>query len=366
MTSSPIRILGIETSCDETAIGIVQNGRHILSNIVASSQQFHARYGGVVPEIAARVHVEVIWQVMEEALTQAGCSLDDLDAIAVTYGPGLPGALLVGVAFAKGLALALDRPLIGIDHLAAHLYAGEMAEPACEPPYIGLVVSGGHTLLCVTHAEQRFELLGETKDDAVGEAFDKVAKVLGLGYPGGPMIDQLSDEGRSDAVGFSRTTAKDGFDFSFSGLKTAVYQYVHKQTRDQRPETRDQSDTELTQVSSLKSQVQDPLAWTHQQVADVAASFQEAAVDILVAKTLRACQRTGLKQIVVGGGVAANRRLRAKLAEAGQSKKLQVVFPPASLCVDNGAMVAGLAYQRLQAGKRSPLSLAIDPSLCLS
>lgn len=350
----PIRILGIETSCDETAIGIVQNGRQILANIVASSQQFHARYGGVVPDIAARVHVEVIWQVMEDALAQAACSMDDLDAIAVTCGPGLPGALLVGVAFAKGLALALDRPLIGIDHLAAHLYAGEMVEPACALPYIGLVVSGGHTLLCVAHAEQRFELLGETKDDAVGEAFDKVAKMLGLGYPGGPVIDRLSEEGRADAVAFSRTTAKDTFDFSFSGLKTAVYQYVTKQVEGSR--LKGEGDTLDPQPSTLD----------RQQVVDVAASFQEAAVDILATKTLRACQRTGLKRIVVGGGVAANRRLRAKLIEAGESKKLQVVFPPPSLCVDNGAMVAGLAYQRLQAGMRSPLSLAVDPSLCLT
>ncbi|MBI4323318.1 MAG: tRNA (adenosine(37)-N6)-threonylcarbamoyltransferase complex transferase subunit TsaD [Candidatus Omnitrophica bacterium] len=346
------RILGIETSCDETAIGVVEDGRRILSNVVASSSQFHAAYGGVVPEIAARVHVEVIWQVLQEALTAAHLSVEQLDAIAVTHGPGLPGALLIGLAFAKGLALALDRPLIGVDHLAAHLYAGSMTDEALEPPYVGLVVSGGHTLLCVAHPQQRFEVLGETKDDAVGEAFDKTAKLLGLGYPGGPIIDRLSDEGRADAVPFSRSNAKDGFDFSFSGLKTAVYQYVQKQTSEARSQKSEEEKGAAT--------------WTHQQIADVAASFQEAAVDILVTKTLRACQRTGLKRLVVGGGVAANRRLRQRLLEAGQPRGLQVVCPPPALCVDNGAMVAGVAFEQLQAGARAPLSLAIAPNRCLN
>ncbi len=348
------RILGIETSCDETAIGVVEDGRRILANVVASSSQFHAAYGGVVPEIAARVHVEVIWQVLQEALTAAQLSVEQLDAIAVTHGPGLPGALLVGLAFAKGLALALDRPLIGIDHLAAHLYAGSMTDEALEPPYVGLVVSGGHTLLCVAHPQQRFEVLGETKDDAVGEAFDKVARLLGLGYPGGPVIDRLSDEGRADAIPFSRSHAKDGFDFSFSGLKTAVYQYVTKQVEGSR--VKGEGDTLDPRPSTLD----------RQQVVDIAASFQEAAVDILLTKTLRACQRTGLKRLVIGGGVAANRRLRQRLLEAGQSRGLQVVCPPPALCVDNGAMVAGVAFEQLQAGARAPLSLAIDPNRCLN
>ena len=342
------RILGIETSCDETAIAVVEDGRRILSNVVASSSQFHAVYGGVVPDIAARVHVEVIWQVLEDALAQAHVRVEELDAVAVTSGPGLPGALLIGLAFAKGLALALNRPLIGIDHLAAHLYAGSMTDETLKLPYVGLVVSGGHTLLCVAHPQQRFEVLGETKDDAVGEAFDKVAKLLGLGYPGGPVIDRLSDEGRAEAIPFSRSSAKDGFDFSFSGLKTAVYQYVQKQTSDIRHQTSDEEHGSAV--------------WTHRQIADVAASFQEAAVDILVTKTLRACQRTGLTRLVVGGGVAANRRLRQRLLEAGRLRNLQVVFPPPALCVDNGAMVAGVAFEQLQAGARAPLSLTIDPN----
>ncbi|HBH97436.1 MAG TPA: tRNA (adenosine(37)-N6)-threonylcarbamoyltransferase complex transferase subunit TsaD [Candidatus Omnitrophica bacterium] len=348
-----VRILGIETSCDETAIGIVEDGRRVASSVVASSQEFHRPYGGVVPEIASRVHVEVIWGVCEEALARAQCQLAQIDAIAVTQGPGLPGALLIGLAFAKGLALSLDRPLIGVDHLAAHLYVGEMTGSDVEPPYVGLVVSGGHTLLCVVHPEQRVELLGETKDDAVGESFDKVAKMLGLGYPGGPAIDRLSEEGRRDAVAFTRSTARDGFDFSFSGLKTDVYRYVQK----------------LGQGAGDKGQGKDhtprpgPLApgpqLDRQQIADIAASFQEAAVDILMAKALRACQRTGLRRLVVGGGVAANRRLRERLQHEQQAGTWQVVVPEPSLCVDNGAMVAGLAFASLRRGHRSPLNLNI-------
>jgi len=340
-SSRTIRIAGIETSCDETAIGIVENGSRVLSNSVASSLAQHAPYGGVIPEIAARAHVETVWGVFEQALQEAQLAPEQLDAIAVTQGPGLPGALVIGLAFAKGLALCLDRPLIPVDHLAAHLYAGQMTEPTLEPPYIGLVVSGGHTVLCVAHADCRYEVLGETKDDAVGEAFDKVAKLLGLGYPGGPVIDRLSAQGQAAKVAFPRSHTKQPFDFSFSGLKTAVFHYVQKQ---------------LDGAG--------PLA--EQQVADVAASFQEAAVDSLVTKTLRACQRTGIKRVVVGGGVASNRRLRAKFAEVATTQKLQVVFPPPALCVDNGAMVAGIAYPLLQQGRVAPLTITSDPNLCLA
>jgi len=339
-----LRILGIETSCDETAIGIVTDGKTILSNAVASSLALHEPYGGVIPEIAARAHVETIWTVLDGALRQANVSLEEIDAIAVTQGPGLPGALIVGLAFAKGLALALERPLIPVDHLSAHLYAGEMTRPDLEPPYVGLVVSGGHTLLCVAHPDCRYEVLGETRDDAVGEAFDKVAKLLGLGYPGGPVIDRLSDQGRASAVALPRTQTKQPFDFSFSGLKTAVYNYVQKHGH------------ELGQGPPLESQ----------QVADIAASFQETAVEALVNKTLKACQRTGLKQVVVGGGVASNRRLRSRFAERAAEHKLDVVFPPPALCVDNGAMVAGVGYPLLQQGRVASLSITTEPNLCLA
>ena len=350
----PIRIVGIETSCDETAIGIVENGQRLLSNAVASSLALHGPYGGVIPEIAARAHVETIWHVMAQALEEAQLTPETLDAVAVTQGPGLPGALHIGLAFAKGLALSLDRPLIPVDHLAAHLYAGQMSWPELAPPYIGLVVSGGHTLLCAVHADCRFELLGETRDDAVGEAFDKVARLLGLGYPGGPVIDRLSEEGRADAIPLPRSTARSPFDFSFSGLKTAVAHYVQKLAPGSRLQAPGNGLTPHT--SSL----------TPQETADVAASFQEAAVDILISKTVKACHRAGLTTIVVGGGVASNRRLRARFGEEAAQKKLHVVFPPPELCVDNGAMVAGLAYPLLRQGRVAPLTLASDPNLCLA
>ncbi len=383
-----MRIVGIETSCDETAIGIVENGRRILSNAVASSLKFHEPYGGVIPEIAARVHVETIWQVLAQALTEAQLSPEEIDAIAVTQGPGLPGALLIGLAFAKGLALSLDRPLIPVDHLAAHLYAGEMTDEHLEPPYIGLVVSGGHTVLCVVHPDCRFEVLGETKDDAVGEAFDKVAKLLGLGYPGGPVIDRISDEGQVNKTLFPRTHMKQPFDFSFSGLKTAVYQYVQKQKSAEGSRLKDERNSLPSPILTRAGAGQPPQPDSHQsrggpasparpslesgrasldsqQIADIAASFQDAAVEILITKTLRACQRTGMSRVVVGGGVASNRRLRVRFAEEGAAKKLHVVFPPPTLCVDNGAMVAGQGYPLLQRGRVAALSLASDPNLCL-
>ena len=348
-----MRILGIETSCDETAIGIVEDGRTVLSNTVASSLALHAPYGGVIPEIAARMHAETIWSVLAASLRDANLTPEELDAVAVTQGPGLPGALLIGLAFAKGLALALDRPLIPVDHLAAHLYAGEMTDATLEPPYIGLVVSGGHTLLCVAHADCRYEVLGETKDDAVGEAFDKVAKLLGLGYPGGPVIDRLSDQGTLIKDLFPRTQTKGTFDFSFSGLKTAVFHHINKLRAQANPEPRT-PDSELS--GSL----------SEQETATVAANFQETAVDFLIAKTLKACQRTGVNRVVVGGGVASNRRLRARFGDAAAAHKLQVVFPPPTLCVDNGAMVGGIAYPLLQQGRVAALSLNMDPNLCLA
>ncbi len=365
-----IKIVGIETSCDETAIGIVEDGRNVLSNAVASSLKLHEAYGGVIPEIAARAHVETIWEVLSRSLDEAGVTLQEIDAVAVTQGPGLPGALVVGVAFAKGLALRLGRPLIPVDHLAAHLYAGEMSDASLEPPYVGLVVSGGHTLLCVAHGECRYEVLGETRDDAVGEAFDKVAKLLGLGYPGGPIIDRLSEQGRSKAVNFPRSQTKQPFDFSFSGLKTSVRQYISKPLRRETGSTISVSAGPLAAFESGEEAVVNPSmdeqAAERHDVADIAASFQEAAVDVLVSKTLRACQRTGIKRIIVGGGVASNRRLRGRFAEEAVKSKLQVVFPPPKLCVDNGAMVAGIAYSLLQKGRVASLSLATDPSLCLA
>jgi len=362
-----VRILGIETSCDETAIGIVEDGRTIRCNVVASSLERHRPYGGVIPEIACRAHVESLWDVITQALAQSALEPSAIDAIAVTQGPGLPGALLVGVAFAKGLALSLDRPLIAVDHLAAHLYAGQMTEPTLAPPYLGLVVSGGHTLLCVAHDDTRYEVLGETRDDAVGEAFDKVAKLLGLGYPGGPIIDRLSQEGHAANVKLPRINTKQPLDFSFSGLKTAVYHYVEKTLAASRREPRGApaaSREDDAEASSESNGAADGLQ--QQEIADIAASFQETAVESLVVKTWRAAQRTGLKDLVIGGGVASNRRLRQRLTEEAAAKKCRVVLPPPALCVDNGAMVAGIGFPLLQKGRVAPLSLNIDPSLCLT
>jgi len=363
---TPLRILGIETSCDETAIGIVEDGRKVLSNVVGSSIDWHRQYGGVIPEIAARVHVETIWEILGQSITEAGCTTESIDAVAITYGPGLPGALLIGLSFAKGLSLSLDRPLIPVDHLAAHLYAGEMSEPDIEPPYIGLVVSGGHTLLSVVHSDCRYEVLGETKDDAVGEAFDKVGKLLGLGYPGGPVIDRLSDEGGRKAINFPRSNPKHPYDFSFSGLKTSVFHYIQKKTGMAAKSNHKSMTYEASNGESTKTKLADDSGLDQQSIADIAASFQEAAIDVLVTRTLRACTRTGIRQIVVGGGVASNRRLRHRLAEDAGAKKIHVVFPPPNLCVDNGAMIAGIGYPLLRLGRVAPPSLAIDPNLCLT
>jgi N6-L-threonylcarbamoyladenine synthase len=332
----------------------VEDGRRILANAVASSLAQHRPYGGVIPEIAARAHVETIWDVVGGALGAAGLAPEAVDAVAVTQGPGLPGALLIGLAFAKGLALSLDRPLIPVDHLAAHLYAGEMAQDGVRPPYIGLVVSGGHTLLCVVHEDCRYEVLGETRDDAVGEAFDKVAKLLGLGYPGGPAIDKLSDEGRADRVTLPKAHIKEAVDFSFSGLKTAVYHQVQRLAQ-----------AAEGAAADAAARADGPML-SRAQTADVAAGFQEAAVSVLVTKTLKACQRTGLTRIVVGGGVASNRRLRVRLAEEAAAKKIEVVFPPPALCVDNGAMVAGIGFPLLRLGRVAPLTVTADSNLCLA
>ncbi len=359
------RILGIETSCDETAIGVVEDGTRILSSAIASSQHLHSLYGGVIPDIAGRIHVERIWQVLEEALDQAKCQPQDLDAIAVTYGPGLPGALLIGLAFAKGLALSLKRPLLGVDHLAAHLYAARMHNPELEPPYLGLIVSGGHTILCGVHTEFRFEVLGETKDDAIGEAFDKVARLLGLGYPGGPVIDRLSEEGERAAIPFPRATAKESYDFSFSGLKTAVYNHVRHLTKRVPISSAPHAD-EATASRRAEPRAAGQAWLDHRDIANIAASFQEAAVEMVVSKTLKACHRTGTHQLAIGGGVAANRRLRERLTEEASTRGIRVVCPPPSLCMDNGPMVAGWGFELLRKGRGAPLTLSIDPNLRLN
>lgn len=335
-------VLGIETSCDETGIGIVR-GRTLLSNTIASSMDEHARYGGVVPEVAARAHLEALQPAIESALAEAAVGLDELDAVAVTSGPGLAGALMVGVGAAKALAVSLGAPLYAVNHLVGHIAADVLTGEEVEYPTVALLVSGGHTsLLLVRDLTTDVELLGETVDDAAGEAFDKVARLLGLPYPGGPEIDRAAAVGDPSAIRFPRGLSRASdmsahrYDFSFSGLKTAVARWV------------EQTDAAGNAVP----------------VADVAASFREAVVDVLVTKALAACQDHGVPRLLLGGGVIANRRLRevalARAADAG----VAVRIPPLSLCTDNGAMIAALAAELIMSGRRpSTLAFGADSTL---
>ncbi len=327
------RILGIETSCDETAAAVVAGGTRVLSSVVSSQVDLHARFGGVVPEIASRAHVELLTPVVAEALVEAGIDGDGVDAVAATVGPGLVGSLLVGVSAAKALALVWDVPFVAVNHLEAHLYAAFLEEPDLELPLVVLLVSGGHTMLIAMEDHGRYRLLGQTLDDAAGEAFDKVARYLGLGYPGGPAIDRLGATGDATAIDFPRGMLDAGLDFSFSGLKTAVINHVRKHP---------DSDT-----------------------ADVAASFQEAVVDVLVAKARRAAAEVGAKGLCLGGGVAANSRLRERFLDVCEEDGLRGFLPSRSLCTDNAAMVAAAGWWRLGSDGPSPLDAGADPNLRL-
>jgi len=334
--SEPL-VLGIETSCDETGVGIVR-GTTLLADAVASSVDEHARFGGVVPEVASRAHLEAMGPTVERALEQAGVAFDDVDAIAVTAGPGLAGALLVGVAAAKAYALALGKPLYGVNHLAAHVAVDQLEHGPLPKPCIALLVSGGHSsLLLVPDVAADVRPLGATVDDAAGEAFDKIARILGLGFPGGPLIDRRAREGDPAAIAFPRGKYDDGtYDFSFSGLKTAVARWIEARERAGEPVP----------------------------VADVAASFQEAVVDVLTAKALAACREHGVKDLLIGGGVAANSRLRALAAERCEAAGVRLRVPRPKLCTDNGAMVAALGAELVAAGLTpSALDLPADSAL---
>jgi N6-L-threonylcarbamoyladenine synthase len=325
-------ILGIETSCDETAAAVVAGGTEVLSSVVSSQVDLHARYGGVVPEVASRAHVELLTPVIAQALVEAGVEGRDLTAVAATAGPGLVGSLLVGVSSAKALSLVWDLPFIAVNHLEAHLYSAFLEEPALELPLVALLVSGGHTQLIVMDGHGSYRVLGQTVDDAAGEAYDKVARYLGLGYPGGPLIDRLAMDG-SPTIDFPRPMMNSDYDFSFSGLKTAVINHVRKN-----PDV---------------------------PVEDVAASFQEAVVDVLVTKARRAARDVGAKAICLGGGVAANSRLREAILEACVDDGLQGFVPSRSLCTDNAAMVASVGWYRLQSDGPSPLDTGANPNLTL-
>jgi len=333
--------LGIETSCDETAASIVKNGRVILSNIVLSQIDLHKVYGGVVPEIACRAHIETILPLVDQCLKQAKIKLARLDAIAVSHKPGLIGALLVGLAVAKSLSLALDKPLIGINHIEAHLYAVQFEYPKIIYPAIGLVASGGHTSLYLVKSSWSYRRLGATTDDAAGEAFDKVSYILGLGYPGGPLIEKQALKGNPAGVKFPRVYLDNkSYDFSFSGLKTAVLYYAKGQN--------------ASKHSPLKANI---------SVPDVAASFQEAVVDTLVKKIMLAAQRKKVKSIIIGGGVTCNKRLRIKLQERIKDSDLNLYLPRPAFCTDNAAMVAGLAYEKWKKSKSDSLLLDAESTL---
>lgn len=331
-------ILGIETSCDETAAAVLyhEDGKPltVLSSVVSSQVDLHARYGGVVPEIASRAHVELLTPVIAQALVEAGVDDENVDAVAATVGPGLVGSLLVGVSTAKTLALVWDVPFVGVNHLEAHLYASFLEEPDLQLPAVVLLVSGGHTMLVTMAGHGDYEVLGSTIDDAAGEAFDKVARYLGLGYPGGPAIDRLAMEGDAGAVRFPRALLDEGYDFSFSGLKTAVVNYVRK----------------------------------HPDVAtaDVCASFQEAVVDVLVTKARRAAADVGAGAMCLGGGVAANSQLRERFLDACVEDGLHGFLPSRVMCTDNAAMVAAAGYWRLRHDGPTPLDAGADPNLGLA
>lgn len=339
-------VLGIETSCDETAVAVLEDGGGVLrggaalrSNLIARQTDLHARFGGVVPEVAARAHVEALNPLLERALEEAGCDFGDLGGVAVTVGPGLVGALLVGMAAAKAVALATGAPLVGVNHLEGHIWANFLEHGPPEPPYVCLVVSGGHTMLVHMPEIHRHEVLGQTVDDAAGEAFDKIARFLGLGFPGGPALDRLAREGDPDAIRFPRAMEDSGdYDFSMSGLKTAVLRYVRAER---------EAGREI-----------DP--------ADLAASFQEAIVDVQVKKTIAAAKDRGVDTVLLGGGVVANSRLRERMLAEGERAGLRVLYPRVELCTDNAAMIAAVGASRLARGERTPLDVGADPNLRLT
>jgi len=333
-----MRVLGIETSCDETAVAVVEDGRRIRSNLLSSQAHLHERFGGVVPEEAARAHLEAINPMIELALREADTTFAGVDAVAVTVGPGLVGALLVGIAAAKAMALARGVPLIGVNHLEGHIYANFLERDPVEEPFVSFIVSGGHTMLVHVPQPYSYELLGQTLDDAAGEAFDKVARFIGLGFPGGPALDRLAQSGNAHAIRFPRAVTEHVYDFSLSGLKTAVVRYVR----------------------AARDKGHEPLA------EDIAASFQEAVVEVQVDKTISAAHDKGVRTIVLGGGVVANTRLRALMGERAKEHGLDLLIPPPELCTDNAAMIACAGYHRLARGERTGFEVGVNPSLPLA
>ncbi|WP_032120733.1 tRNA (adenosine(37)-N6)-threonylcarbamoyltransferase complex transferase subunit TsaD [Clostridium amazonitimonense] len=333
-----VKILAIESSCDETSAAVVVNGREVLSNIISSQIDIHKKFGGVVPEVASRKHIEVINAVVKEALEEAKLTLKDIDAIGVTYGPGLVGALLVGMQYAKGLAYGMKKPLIGVNHIEGHISANFIEHKDLKPPFVCLVVSGGHTFIVYVKDFGEFEVIGQTRDDAAGEAYDKIARALGLGYPGGPKIDKLAKEGNENAIKFPRANFHDDtLDFSFSGLKSAVLNYLNKM--------------EMTGKDINK--------------ADIAASFQKAVVDVLTDNVIKTCKIKEVDKVAIAGGVAANSALRNNLIKEGKENGIEVLFPAPILCTDNAAMIGSAAYFEFMKGRVASIDLNAKPNLKL-
>lgn len=338
MEKKDIIILAIETSCDETSAAVVKNGRDVSSNIISSQISSHKKFGGVVPELASRMHIEKIDQVIQEAMQEANCKFEDLSAIAVTYGPGLVGALLVGVAEAKALAYALNLPLVPVHHISGHIAANYIEDVELEPPFLCLVVSGGHTHLVKTEDYGKYTILGKTRDDAIGEAFDKIAREVGLGYPGGPKIDKAAKLGNEDAIVFPKAYLEEGsYDFSFSGVKSAVLNYMHRAK---------QRGEEINRE-------------------DLVASFQKAVTDVVVEKTMKAAEELGIKKIALAGGVAANSRLRGEMAKECEKRGYSFRVPSMIYCTDNAAMIGAAAYHEYLKGNFADLDLNAVPSLKL-
>ena len=338
MDKEDVLILAIESSCDETAAAVVKNGREVLSNVINTQIAIHTEYGGVVPEIASRKHIENINPVIKKALTDAGFTLDDIDAIGVTYGPGLVGALLVGVAEAKAIAFAKNKPLVGVHHIEGHISANYVENKELEPPFVALVVSGGHTHLVKVNDYGEYEIIGRTRDDAAGEAFDKVARAIGLGYPGGPKIDKLAKEGNPEAIEFPRAHVDDApYDFSFSGIKSAVLNYINSANMQGKEINR----------------------------ADVAASFQKAVVDALVSRAVKLAKECGMDKLAIAGGVASNSALRAAVQEECAKNNIRFYSPSPVLCTDNAAMIGAAAYYEYIKGVRHGYDLNAVPNLKL-